>query len=54
MKLPREQAINGVQAFQSMRDNFREYLASFAEEGKVISKEDVETFFEQQRSKTSE
>ncbi|KAJ6598430.1 hypothetical protein DFH09DRAFT_1131763 [Mycena vulgaris] len=45
--LPRERAIDGILAFNAMRDNLRAYLRPFAEEGKVVADADVQSFFEQ-------
>ncbi|KAJ7100671.1 hypothetical protein B0H15DRAFT_919883 [Mycena belliarum] len=46
-RLPRERAIDGIHAFNAMRDNLRAYLRPFAEAGKVVDEADVQTFFEQ-------
>ncbi|KAJ7472351.1 hypothetical protein B0H11DRAFT_1352201 [Mycena galericulata] len=46
-RLPRDRAIDGILAFNAMRDNLRAYLRPFAEEGKVVDESDVQTFFEQ-------
>ncbi|KAJ7883417.1 hypothetical protein B0H14DRAFT_3432873 [Mycena olivaceomarginata] len=46
-RLPRERAIDGIIAFNAMRDNLRAYLRPFAEDGKVVGDADVQTFFEQ-------
>ncbi|KAJ6466837.1 hypothetical protein C8R45DRAFT_1020277 [Mycena sanguinolenta] len=46
-RLPRERAIDGILAFNAMRDNLRAYLRPFAEDGKVVNEADVQTFFEQ-------
>ncbi|KAJ7750391.1 hypothetical protein DFH07DRAFT_887939 [Mycena maculata] len=46
-RLPRDRAIDGIMAFNAMRDNLRAYLRPFAEEGKVVDETDVQTFFEQ-------
>ncbi|KAJ7233855.1 hypothetical protein B0H12DRAFT_1028234 [Mycena haematopus] len=46
-RLPRERAIDGIIAFNAMRDNLRAYLRPFAEDGKVVGEADVQTFFEQ-------
>ena len=52
--MPREQAIQGAEAYMGMRDRLRAYLEPFAREGKVVSKEDVERFFEEQREKDAQ
>ncbi|KAF7377599.1 UBR-type domain-containing protein [Mycena sanguinolenta] len=46
-RLPRDRAIDGILAFNTMRDNLRAYLRPFAEDGKVVNEADVQTFFEQ-------
>ncbi|KAJ6504117.1 hypothetical protein C8R47DRAFT_1038371 [Mycena vitilis] len=46
-RLPRDRAIDGIMAFNAMRDNLRAYLRPFAEEGKVVAEADVQDFFEQ-------
>ncbi|KAJ7489336.1 hypothetical protein FB451DRAFT_687122 [Mycena latifolia] len=45
-RLPRDRAIDGILAFNAMRDNLRAYLRPFAEEGKVVAEADVQSFFE--------
>ncbi|KAJ6611197.1 hypothetical protein B0H10DRAFT_2057382 [Mycena sp. CBHHK59/15] len=45
-RLPRDRAIDGILAFNAMRDNLRAYLRPFAEEGKVVAETDVQSFFE--------
>ncbi|KAK7050492.1 UBR-type domain-containing protein [Favolaschia claudopus] len=46
-RLPRDRAIDGILAFNSMRDNLRAYLRPFAEDGKIVGEADVQNFFEQ-------
>ncbi|KAF9063015.1 hypothetical protein BDP27DRAFT_1385048 [Rhodocollybia butyracea] len=45
-KLPRERAIDGIHAFNSMRDDLVKYLRPFAQEGKVVKEADVRGFFD--------
>ncbi|THU85132.1 hypothetical protein K435DRAFT_783431 [Dendrothele bispora CBS 962.96] len=45
-RMPRERAINGIHAFNSMRDDLKNYLRPFAEQGKVVNEADVKSFFE--------
>jgi len=45
-RLPRERAINGIHAFNAMRDDLVKYLRPFAQEGKVVNELDVRNFFE--------
>ncbi|KAJ7705439.1 hypothetical protein B0H17DRAFT_973989 [Mycena rosella] len=53
-RLPRDRAIDGIMAFNAMRDNLRAYLRPFAEEGKVVGEADVQSFFEElNRSKAA-
>jgi len=47
--LPREQAIQGVQAFQTIKDKLKNFLAPFAQDGKIVGKEDVEKFFQEMK-----
>lgn len=44
--LPREQAIQGVQAYQDIRSKLKSFLAPFAEQGKIVAEDDVKKFFE--------
>jgi len=44
--IPRERAIDGIRAFNDMRDGLVQYLRPFAQEGKVVSEADVRAFFE--------
>ncbi|KAF8823397.1 hypothetical protein HHX47_DHR10000095 [Lentinula edodes] len=45
-RLPRERAIDGIQAFNAMRDDLVQYLRPFAQEGKVVNEADVRNFFD--------
>ncbi|KAI6026601.1 hypothetical protein BKA83DRAFT_4245427 [Pisolithus microcarpus] len=45
-RLPRDRAIDGIHAFNNMRDGLMEYLRPFAQEGKVVEAADVNHFFE--------
>ncbi|KAF8201219.1 hypothetical protein K438DRAFT_1821619 [Mycena galopus ATCC 62051] len=53
-RLPRDRAIDGILAFNAMRDNLRAYLRPFAEDGKVVGEADVQTFFEQLNKERAE
>jgi len=44
--LPRDRAIDGIRAFNDMRDGLLEYLRPFAQEGKIVEEGDVNKFFE--------
>lgn len=45
-RLPRDRAIDGIHAFNNMRDELVQYLRPFAQEGKVVAEADVKAFFE--------
>lgn len=47
--LPREQAIQGAQAFQDIKSKLKDFLAPFAQEGKIVGKGDVEKFFQEMK-----
>ncbi|KAG5652551.1 hypothetical protein H0H81_004612 [Sphagnurus paluster] len=44
-RIPRDKAIDGIMAFNGMRDDLVKYLRPFAEEGKVVCETDVREFF---------
>ncbi|KAI8813381.1 hypothetical protein BJ742DRAFT_482016 [Cladochytrium replicatum] len=48
-RMDRIQANEGAIAFRKLRDKLDEYLRTFAENGKVVSKEDIAIFFEKIR-----
>ncbi|KAF8904557.1 hypothetical protein CPB85DRAFT_1376906 [Mucidula mucida] len=52
-RLPRERAIDGIHAFNAMRDNLVQYLRPFANEGKVVGDEDVKAFFDKLREQSA-
>ncbi|TFK50451.1 hypothetical protein OE88DRAFT_257164 [Heliocybe sulcata] len=45
-RLPRERALDGIRAFNAMRDGLMDYLRPFAEDGRVVEEGDVKAFFE--------
>ncbi|KAJ4474356.1 hypothetical protein J3R30DRAFT_3295415 [Lentinula aciculospora] len=45
-RLPRERAIDGIHAFNAMRDDLVQYLRPFAQEGKIVDETDVRNFFD--------
>ncbi|KAH3676148.1 hypothetical protein WICMUC_002170 [Wickerhamomyces mucosus] len=49
--LPREQAVQGVEAFNDIKDKLKLFLTPFAENDKVVNKEDIETFFKKLKEK---
>ncbi|GLB41015.1 putative PHD zinc finger [Lyophyllum shimeji] len=44
-RLPRDKAIDGIHAFNGMKDDLVKYLRPFAQEGKVVNESDVREFF---------
>ncbi|KAF8154609.1 hypothetical protein B0H34DRAFT_660833 [Crassisporium funariophilum] len=44
-RIPRERAIDGIHAFNEMRDDLVKYLRPFAQDGKVVGESDVHDFF---------
>jgi len=45
--LPRDKAIDGITAYNQFRDELLDYLRPFAQEGKAVSKEDIQKFFKE-------
>ncbi|RDX54503.1 hypothetical protein OH76DRAFT_1373248 [Lentinus brumalis] len=45
--LPRESAINGIMAFNAMRDDLMKHLRPFAERGDEVTEADIRGFFDQ-------
>lgn len=49
--VPPLQQLELLQGYQAMLDGLREHLRPFAERGQEVSKEDIESFFEQLNQK---
>lgn len=45
LTLPREKAIEGLQAYDKIRSKLRDFFKPFAEQGKVVTEEEVRDFF---------
>jgi len=45
-RIPRDRAIDGIQAFMDLRDGLMQYLKPFAEQGKEVNESDIQAFFE--------
>lgn len=45
--LPREKAIEGVQVYETIKNRLKDFLTPFAQDGKIVNKEDIESFFAQ-------
>jgi E3 ubiquitin-protein ligase UBR7 len=45
--MPREKALDGVRAFQTMKDEVMSFLRPFATDGRVVSAQDITKFFEE-------
>ncbi|KAF9788430.1 hypothetical protein BJ322DRAFT_1106424 [Thelephora terrestris] len=44
--IPRDRAIDGIQAFMDLRDGLMQYLKPFAEQDKEVNESDIQAFFE--------
>ncbi|KAN0132006.1 hypothetical protein V8E53_010286 [Lactarius tabidus] len=45
-RIPRDRALDGIRAFNSMRDELKNFLRPFAQEGREVAEVDVRGFFE--------
>lgn len=45
LSLPREQAVEGLQAYNMIKAKLRDFFKPFAEQGKVVTEEEVRDFF---------
>ncbi|EMD36427.1 hypothetical protein CERSUDRAFT_156081 [Gelatoporia subvermispora B] len=45
-RLPRDRAIDGIRAFNEMRDDLMHHLRPFAQEGKEVTEADIRAFFD--------
>ncbi|TFK70227.1 hypothetical protein BDN72DRAFT_819113 [Pluteus cervinus] len=52
-RIPRDRAIDGIHAFNQMRDRLVNYLRPFAQQGKTVNESDVTEFFDSLQEKTS-
>ncbi|ODQ81957.1 hypothetical protein BABINDRAFT_45969 [Babjeviella inositovora NRRL Y-12698] len=43
--MPREQAIESIQAYESIKDKLKDFFKPFAEGGKVVTEDEVRSFF---------
>ena len=50
-RLPRQVAIDGILAFGEFKNELMDYLKKFADNGKIVTKEDIEEFFEARKEK---
>ncbi|KAF9652491.1 hypothetical protein BDM02DRAFT_2751891 [Thelephora ganbajun] len=48
-RIPRDRAIDGIQAFMDLRDGLMQYLKPFAEQGKEVNESDIQVFFESRK-----
>ena len=48
--MERVKQVEAIQSYNSMKSNLMEYLQKFAQNGKVVRKEDIQEFFEQMKS----
>lgn len=52
--LPREKAIEGVQVFEDIKTKLKDFLTPFAQDGKIVNKEDIQEFFENLKKKSKD
>lgn len=52
--LPREQAIEGLQVYDKIRSKLRDFFKPFAEQGKVVTEDEVRGFFEKMKKSDEE
>ncbi|KAJ3537031.1 hypothetical protein NMY22_g5770 [Coprinellus aureogranulatus] len=45
-RLPRDRAIDGIHAYNAMRDGLKAYLQPFAQEGRVVNEADIKNYFD--------
>lgn len=45
LSVPREQALEGLQAYDKIKSRLKDFFRPFAEQGKVVTEEEVRTFF---------
>ncbi|KAI0300520.1 hypothetical protein B0F90DRAFT_1629706 [Multifurca ochricompacta] len=45
-RIPRDRALDGIRAFNNMRDDLKDFLRPFAQEGREVAEVDVRRFFE--------
>ncbi|KAI0266378.1 hypothetical protein BC834DRAFT_823692 [Gloeopeniophorella convolvens] len=45
-RIPRDRALDGIRAFNSMRDDLKNFLRPFAQDGREVAEDDVRRFFE--------
>ncbi|EIM83733.1 uncharacterized protein STEHIDRAFT_170246 [Stereum hirsutum FP-91666 SS1] len=48
-RIPRERALDGIRAFNDMRDSLVSFLRPFAQQGKIVAEDDIRGFFEEKR-----
>ncbi len=44
-EMDRTQQVEAMQSYNSMKSDLMEYFKTFAEEGRVVNKEDIQKFF---------
>ncbi|EIN04624.1 hypothetical protein PUNSTDRAFT_128198 [Punctularia strigosozonata HHB-11173 SS5] len=49
-RLPRDRALDGIRAYNNMRDELKAYLRPFAQAGTVVSEADITRFFEARKA----
>ena len=49
--LPRDQAIEGIQAYNTIKAKLRDFFKPFAEQGKIVTEDEVKSFFGEMTAK---
>lgn len=48
-RLPRDRAIEGIHAYNGMKDDLKQFLRPFAQDGKIVNESDIRAFFDKLR-----
>lgn len=48
-RLPRDRAIEGIHAYNEMKDDLKQFLRPFAQDGKIVNESDIRAFFDKLR-----
>lgn len=53
LNLPREKALNGLNAYNNLKTKLMNYLKPFALQGKIVKESDIQEFFEEEKRKNN-
>lgn len=54
LKLPREQAVNGLEAYSNLKNKLMNYLQPFARDGRIVKESDIQEFFAEEKRRKAE